>query len=159
MEVSSSYLQKCGIFSRGNLIEPVVLECCERAHSDGNEVIVPFLNDPKYWRAPRPPATLIIFPKSPDQNSEIAILFSIVEKPYNYVFGDDLLPQNPRGRGYKLQTLTSAFPWKNLSWRKKNSMKGAQEEGATSYKLWPVLFHGGICHGGRKIPWRERRIF
>ena len=46
---------------------------------------------------------------SKEQHSEIAILFSVVEKPYNYVFGDDLLPQNPRGRGYKLQTLTSAY--------------------------------------------------
>ena len=44
-----------------------------------------------------------------DQNSEIAILFSVVEKPYNYVFGDDLLPQSPHGRGYKLHTLTSAY--------------------------------------------------
>ena len=40
----------------------------------------------KNWRAARPPPTLIIFPKSSDQNSEIAILFSVVEKPYNYVF-------------------------------------------------------------------------
>ena len=32
------------------------------------------------------------FSKSPNQNSEIAILFSIVEKPTKYVFGDDLLP-------------------------------------------------------------------
>ena len=24
-------------FSRGDHIEPVVLECCERAHSNGNE--------------------------------------------------------------------------------------------------------------------------
>ena len=53
--------------------------------------------------------TLIIFSKSTDQNSEIAILFSVVEKPYNYVFGDHLLPHSPRGRGYKLQTLTSAY--------------------------------------------------
>ena len=60
---------------------------------------------PKKLDAP----TLIIFPKSLDQNSEIAILFSVVEKPYNYVFGDDLLPNSPRGRGHKLQTLTSAY--------------------------------------------------
>ena len=46
---------------------------------------------------------------STDQNSKIAILFSEVEKPYNYVFGDDLLLQSPRGRGYKLKTLTSAY--------------------------------------------------
>ena len=44
-----------------------------------------------------------------DQNPEIAILFNVVEKPYNYVFGDDLFPNSPRGWGYKLQTLTSAY--------------------------------------------------
>ena len=60
---------------------------------------------PKNWRAPRPPPTLIIFPKSTDQNSEIAILFSVVEKPYNYVFGDELLPQSPRGRDQKNRIL------------------------------------------------------
>ena len=68
-----------------------------------------FLSDQKNWRAPKPPPTLIIFSKSTDQNSEITILFNLVEKPYNYVFGDDLLPHSPRGRGYKLQTLTSAY--------------------------------------------------
>ena len=52
---------------------------------------------------------LIIFPKSPDQNSEIAILFSVVKKPYNYVFGDDLILHSCHGRGHKLQTLTSAY--------------------------------------------------
>ena len=62
---------------------------------------------PKNGRALRPPLTIIIFPKSTDQNSEIAILFNVVEKPY--VFGDDLLPHTPRGTGYKLQTLTSAY--------------------------------------------------
>ena len=56
-----------------------------------------------------PPPTLIILPKSTDQNSEIAILFNVVEKPYNYVFGDDLLPHSLHGRGYKLLTLTSAY--------------------------------------------------
>ena len=35
------------------------------------------------------------------QNSVIAILFSIVEKPSNYIFGDDLVPHNPRVIGYK----------------------------------------------------------
>ena len=64
---------------------------------------------PKNWRALKPPPTLIIFPKSPNQISEIAILFSVVKKPYNYVFEDDLLPHSPRGRGDKLQILTSAY--------------------------------------------------
>ena len=56
------------------------------------------------WRAPRPPPMLIFSPVSPDQNSEIAILFTIVEKPNNYVLGDDLLPAVPvRGvASYKL---------------------------------------------------------
>ena len=104
-----------------------------------------------------PPPTLIIFPKSTDQNSEI---FSVVEKPYNYVFGDDLLLPSPRGRGYKLQTFDQClhivmvigkctgvfrgifwlgggvekrriywgnFPSRNLSWGKKISMKGVQD--------------------------------
>ena len=39
----------------------------------------------------------------------MAILFRVVEKPNNYVFGDDLLLHSPRGRGYKLKTLTSAY--------------------------------------------------
>ena len=63
----------------------------------------------KNWRVPRPPPTLIIFPKSTDQSSEIAILFRVFENPYNYVFGNELLPQSPRGRTYELQTLTSAY--------------------------------------------------
>ena len=72
---------------------------------------MPFLSDQKiegqlFPKLFSPP---VIFPKSPDQNSEIAILFTVVEKPYNYVFGSELLPQSPCGRGYKLQTLTSAY--------------------------------------------------
>ena len=31
------------------------------------------------------------------------------KKTNNYVFGDDLLLHSPRGRGYKLQTLTIAY--------------------------------------------------
>ena len=64
---------------------------------------------PKNWRAPRPPPTLIFFQKSPDQNSKIAILFTIVEKPNDYVFMDDLLPCSVRGRGCKLQILTCVY--------------------------------------------------
>ena len=60
---------------------------------------MPFLSEQKNWRAPRPPSHAHFSPKSPDQNSEIAILFTIVEKPNNYVFGDHLLPRSPRGRG------------------------------------------------------------
>ena len=119
-----------------------------------------FLSDHKNWRAPRPPPALIFFPKSTDQNFEIAILFRIVENHNNYVFGDDLLPHSSRGRGCNLQTLTSVyiqqwllgsvqtfsggffwfgggvegrglygriFPWRNMSWGKRNSMKRARD--------------------------------
>ena len=41
------------------------------------------LSDQKDWRAARPSSHAHFFPKPPDQNSEIAILFSIVEKPNN----------------------------------------------------------------------------
>ena len=40
------------------------------------------------------PPTLIFSLNSPDRNSEIAILFNIVEKPNDYVFWDDLLPRS-----------------------------------------------------------------
>ena len=96
-------------FPRGDLIDPLVLEYRVRAHSNGKKVLVPFLSDYKNCRAPRPPPTLIIFLKSLDQSSEIAILLNVVKKPYNYVFGDDLLPQSPHGRSHKLQTLTSTY--------------------------------------------------
>ena len=66
---------------------------------------MPFSSDQKKWRAPRPPLTLIIFPKSSDQNSEIAILFSVVEKHYDYVFGDDLLPNSPPWEGLQLTNI------------------------------------------------------
>ena len=69
------------------------------------KILVPFLSDQKNWRAPRPPSTLIILPKSTDQNSEIAILFSVVEKPYNYVFGDDLQPPESPWEGLQVTNL------------------------------------------------------
>ena len=64
---------------------------------------MPFLSDQKNWKAPGTPPTLIIFPKLTDQNSVIAILFSIVEKLYNYVFGATYSPTVPMGgaTGYK----------------------------------------------------------
>jgi len=70
---------------------------------------MPYLSDQKNWRAPRPPPTLIFTQKLPGQNSEIAILFTIIEKPNNYVFRYDLLPRSPCGRGCKLQTLTCVY--------------------------------------------------
>ena len=58
---------------------------------------MPFLSDQKNWRASRPPPTLIFFPKSTDQNFEIAILFNIVENHNNYVLGMTYSPTVPRG--------------------------------------------------------------
>ena len=55
------------------------------------------------------------YPKSPDQNSEIAILFIIVEKPNNYVFGDDLLPNVPGG-GAANYKLWPVFTYSNGYW-------------------------------------------
>ena len=42
---------------------------------------------------------MLMFFQSPDRNFEIAILFSIVEKPINYVFQEDLIPCSQRGGG------------------------------------------------------------
>ena len=117
---------------------------------------MPFLSDQKNWRAPRPPPTLIIFPKSTDQNYEIAILFRVFEKPYNYVFGYDLLLWEGLqvtnfnqglhivmvigkctgvfrrifwlGGGFEKRGIYwEYFSSRNLSWGKKIFMKGAQD--------------------------------
>ena len=54
----------CFFFPRGNRIDSVVLEYCERAHSNRNrKFLVPFLSDQKNWRAPRPPPNADYFPK------------------------------------------------------------------------------------------------
>ena len=59
---------------------------------------------PKNWRAPRPPPTLIILPKLTDQNSEIAILFSVVENFITMSLGTTYSPTVPMGgaTSYKL---------------------------------------------------------
>ena len=54
---------------------------------------MPFLSDQKNWRATRSPPTPLLS-ESSDQYFETAILFSIVERPNNYTFGDIMtLPQ------------------------------------------------------------------
>ena len=55
------------------------------------------------------PLSRLFLPRSTDQNFEILTNLDIVEKPNNYVFGDDLLPDSPRGRGFKLQNLTGVY--------------------------------------------------
>ena len=70
------------------------------------KVIVSFLSD---WiiGGQLSPLPRSFFPKSSDQNFEIAILFKTVEKFNNYVFEDDLIPHSPGGTtaSYKLSLL------------------------------------------------------
>ena len=108
---------------------------------------------PKNWRASRPPPTLIFFPKSTDQNFEIAILFSKVENHNNYVFGDDLLPHNPWGKGCKLQ-LWPVFTYSNGYWEVYRRFQGdfiCLGVGLKRGNYVGGSFLGGICHGGRKF--------
>ena len=72
------------------------------------KVLVPSLSDRKIGGR-LGPLSRPFPPNSPDQNSEKAILFTIVEKPSNYVFKDDLLPHSPRCRGCKLETLNCVY--------------------------------------------------
>ena len=62
---------------------------------------------PKNLRAPRPPPTLIIFPKSPDQNSEITILLNVVKNLITMSLGPTYSPTVPVGgaTSYKLWLL------------------------------------------------------
>ena len=66
-------------FFKDDRIDPVVLECREKAHSNEIKSSSAISKLAKIWRAPRPPPTHTFSSKSPDQNYEIAILFSLVE--------------------------------------------------------------------------------
>ena len=120
VEVPSSYLRKCRIFyflpkerswmrvylffSRGNFIDRVVLEYREWTHLKWKlKILVPFVSDQKIG-GQLGPLPRSFSPKSPDQNFEIAILFSIVEISSNYSFEDDLILHSPRGKGCNLWT-------------------------------------------------------
>ena len=126
-------------------------------------------NDQNNWRAPRPPPRLIMFPKSTNQNSEIAILFSVVEKPYNYVFGDGLHPYSSPSpwEGLQVKKLWPVLTYSNAYWEVYRGFQGdflvggggVDKRGICWGKFVKRKFHRGICHGGRKFPWRERRIF
>ena len=115
---------------------------------------MPFLSDQKNWRAPRPPPTLIILPKSTDQNSEIAISFSVVEKPYNYVFGDDLLPHSPHGMGQQVTNFDQCLHIVMVIgkctgvFRRIFLVGGGVEKRMICWGNFPSI----ICHGGRKSP-------
>jgi len=51
---------------------------------------------PKKLEGNKAPSHVNFFPKTPNQNFEMAILFSIVEKFINYVLEDDVIPRFPR---------------------------------------------------------------
>ena len=103
---------------------------------------------PKNWRAPRPPPMLIFFPKSTDQNFEIAILFCTVENHNSYVFGDDLLPHSPWGRDCKSQNVIwPMFIYSNGYWEVYQRFQG------DFFGLGVGLRRGGLC--GRIFLWRN----
>ena len=115
-----------------------------------------FLNDQKIG-GQLCPLPRSFFPKSTDQIFEIAILFSIVDNLNKYVFGMTYSPKTPRGgaASYKLWPVFiysngycevykrfsgglfwvggggglcgRIFLWRKKSWKKRNSMKGAQD--------------------------------
>ena len=111
-----------------------------------------FLSDQKNWRAPRLSPTLIIFPNLLDQNSEIAILFNVVKKPNNYVFGDDLLPHSPCGTAtsYKLWPVLT---YSNGYWKCTDIFRGIFWLGGKEVEK------RGICWGNfpwKNLSWRKK---
>jgi hypothetical protein len=110
---------------------------------------------PKNWRATRPLSTLIFFPKSPDQNLKIVILFSVVEKSNNYVFEDALIPHSPWGKESRLRTLSIVCILYRL-------LQSIQKISGGGYFTWwggrsggrghvERSFNGGMFHGGREF--------
>ena len=115
---------------------------------------------PKNWRAPRPPPTTIVFQKSTDQNSEIAILFNVVEKPYNDVFGDHVLPTVSVGG------VTSYKRWPVLTYS--NGYSGVYRRFQGDFLVEGGVEKRGMCWGnfptrnsswGKKISTKEALDF
>ena len=114
---------------------------------------MPFLSDQKNWRASRPPPTVIFFPKSTDQNFEIAILFNIVENHNYYVFGDDLLPTVPGG-GAASYKLCPMFTYSNGYWEVYRRFQGDSFGLGVGLRKGGYVggsFLGGICYGVEKF--------
>ena len=86
------------LFSRGDRIEQVVLECLEGLILTGFKSSSGLFKWPKNWRAPRPPSFhALFFPKPTNQNFEIAILFSIVKNIITMSLGLTYSPTVLRG--------------------------------------------------------------
>ena len=123
---------------------------------------MPFLSDQKNWRAPRPPPTLIFSPKSTDQHFEIAISFRTVENHNNYVFGNDLLPPQSLGEGLQVTNFDQCLHTIMVIGKCTDVFQGnvfGLGGGVRGGGHVGGSFLGGICHGGRKIQWKGRRIF
>ena len=97
-KIMDAYLFVFFFLPRDDLIDPLILEYQKKAHY---KVLVPFLSD-QIIRGLLGPSHAHFFLRSPDQNFEIVILFSKVEKSNNYVFEDDLIPRSARGKGCEL---------------------------------------------------------
>ena len=77
---------------------------------------MPFLNDQKNWRAPRPPPTFFFLPKSPDQNFEIAILFSIVKNILTLSLGSTYSSTVP-GEGLQVTSFDQCLHTVMVNWK------------------------------------------
>ena len=140
-------------FSQGSSYRPSVLECCKRAHSNEMKSASALFKWPKNWRAPRPPPTLIFFPKSTDQNFEIPILFRIIENHNNYVFGDDLSPTVPGG-GAARHKLWPMFTYSNGYWEVYRRYQGDFFGLGVEFRGGGYMggsFLGGVFHGEEKF--------
>ena len=94
-------------FLKGDRINPVVLKYRKRAHS--NKSFSALFKWPNKLEVKWGPLPRSFFPEPADQNFEIAILFSIVEKYNNYVFKDESNPHSSRGKGRYLWTLPIVY--------------------------------------------------
>ena len=86
------------------------------------------------------------FPKSFDQNFEIAILFSIVKRSNNYTFVDNMLPNSSWVEGYKLQNLFIVYAYSVCYWEvNSNFWRGVDF-------LLRGIFHNDNFPSGGKFP-------
>ena len=157
VEVSSSFVQKCGISlflpeERSQTYVYLFFFSQEWSYWTGDsrrsgegsftrksKVLVPFLSDQKI-EGQLAPSLAHFPPKSPNQNFEIAIFFSIVENSNNYVFEDDLTPTVPGGRAACYE-LCSVYLWCWLFERIQTFSRGI------------FLVRGSVC--GRIFPLRK----
>ena len=139
----------------GDCIGPMALEYSERKLKVSNALF----KWPKCWRPSKPPPTLIFLPKSPDQNFEIAIVFSIVKKSNNYVFRHDSIPHSPGGRVASCE-LWSLFTYSIGYWEVYGHFQwdffwwGESGEKVT----WKDLSMEEFYLGEGNFPWRGHRI-